>query len=654
MLGKAILPWFGGVVSVWIVATLFFQGMLVFGYGYAYLIARFLKPRVQSGFHVALLFGSLALLPVDPSRVWHAGSAGDPPSQILRILFLSIGLPYFLLSATGPLIQSWYARAERVAFPYRLFALSNLGSLTALLAYPVVVEPIFALRRQMVVWSVLYGSFVVLCSAAAFRFWRARPLADDIVGGKTPLRQIAPGRNDYLLWGALAAASSGLLITVMNHLCQNVAPIPLLWVLPLATYLLTFILCFDRKGWYIPGLIRWLLPPALGALMLGVYEPEWLPHSLMQVVVVYLVCLFVVCLFCHGELASRKPDASFLTSYYLTIALGGAVTPIAIGLVAPRISNWQVEFPETIAASGILGLWILYPKGWTRRTLIAGLSAALILMAAGLIRVHKPGLLRQARSFYGVLSVTEGNDLLEDHRYSLRTLYHGTIMHGSQLRGPDLETIPTSYYGPASGVGLLLSTRQSPWNVAVVGLGAGTLAAYSQPLDSFHYYEIDPLVVDMARSQFTYLKLSRAPVSIAIGDGRLLLEKTQPKQFDLLVVDAFSGDAIPTHLLTQEAFEMYFSKLKPDGVIAVHISNLFIDLAPVLSKMSATLHKQPVLVTNQLNETSAAEPASWVLIAGNPAAFRNLPFGRVKPLPQPPPGFEIWTDDYSNVLQLMK
>lgn len=654
MLGKAILPWFGGVVSVWIVATLFFQGMLVFGYGYAYLLARFLPSRLQSCLHIALLLASLAILPVAPWRVWHAGSAGDPSIQILRILFLSIGLPYFLLSSTGPLIQSWFARAERVAFPYRLFALSNLGSLMALLAYPVVVEPFFALRRQMVVWSVLYGAFVLLCAAAAFRFWRARPEAADPVSGGAQRTPAVPARNDYLLWGALAACGSALLITVMNHLCQNVAPIPLVWVLPLATYLLTFILCFDRKGWYMPGLFRWLLPPALGVMMLGVFDLESLPASRLGTILLYLGCLFVGCMFCHGELASRKPHSRYLTSFYLMIALGGALAPVVIGLVAPRISTWQVEFPETLVGSGLLALWVLYPKGRARQAAMAALSAVLVLLAAGVIRVPQPGVILQARSFYGALMATEGHDSLQDRRYTLRTLLHGAIIHGTQLIGPEVDTIPTSYYGPKSGVGLLLSGRQGPWNVGVVGLGAGTLAAYGRPSDSFIFYEIDPLVLEVARSKFTYLKSSQAGVRTVIGDGRLSLEKEPPKQFDLLVVDAFSGDSIPTHLLTQEAFEMYFSKLKGTGVIAVHISNKFIDLKPVLSKVSATLNKQAIMVHNNINDTSAATAADWVLIANDNEAFRYLPSTVVKRLPPLPDGFAVWTDDYSNVLQLLE
>ncbi len=653
MLAKAILPWFGGVASVWIVAMLFFQGMLLVGYGYAYLISRFLSARVQPLCHIALLMGSLMLMPLSPWRAWQAGAQGDPPMQILRILFLSVGLPYFLLSSTGPLIQAWYAQAQRVAFPYRLFALSNLGSLTALLAYPVAVEPFLTTRHQTVVWSMLYGVFVLLCTATAVRFLRSRSPASDSAGKVTKQPTTAPGRRDYLLWGAFAACGSALLITVMNHLCQNLVPIPLLWVLPLATYLLTFILCFDRQGWYRPALVRWLLPIALGAMMYGVFDPVLLQAGAMSQILLYLGCLFVGCLFCHGELARRKPHSVYLTSFYLMIALGGAMASIVIGLVAPRVSTWQVEFPETIVGCGILGLSVLYPKCWTRRAIVVALAVVLVLLGAGLIRGKRKGVILQARSFYGALTVTEGNEDLEDHRYMLRTLFHGWIRHGTQLVGPQLETYPTSYYGPKSGVGLLLSTPRNSWNVGIVGLGAGTLAAYGKRLDEFTFYEIDPLVSRVANSKFSFLKLSLATVKIVIGDGRLSLEKEPPQKFDLLVIDAFSGDAIPTHLLTREAFELYFSKLKAGGAIAVHISNRYVDLMPVLAEVSATLDKPAILVKSYLNDTSAALASDWVLVANNLVAFRDMPRASWSALPRSP-GFEVWTDDYSNVLQLLK
>jgi hypothetical protein len=652
MLAKVILPWFGGVAGVWVVAMLFFQGMLLVGYGYAYLMSRFLPSRLQPVCHFALLLGSLALMPVSPWRTWQAGVPGDPSMQILRVLLLSTGLPYLLLSTTGPLIQTWYAQTHRVALPYRLFALSNFGSLLALLAYPVVIEPYLTTRHQMLVWSVLYGAFVILCGVAAVDFWHSRP--NESAPVPSSVRSVdaaAPARRDYVMWAALAACGSGLLVTVMNHVCQNVAPIPLLWVLPLGTYLLTFILAFDRQGWYQIAYMRWLLPLALGAMTYGIFQPDSLPGVRVQVLA-YLGSLLVACLFCHGELARRKPHARYLTSFYLMIALGGAAASVAIGLIAPRVSTWRVEFPETVALCGILALVALYPRNWIGRVTSVALLVFLALLAAGFIHVRNTGLILQARDFYGAVTVTE-ETLQQDHPIPMRILYNGTIQHGMQFLDPAKSGTPTAYYGPLSGIGLLLRARHDPWVVGVVGLGAGTLAAYSRPADSFTFYEIDPLVSDIAQRQFSFLKAARGPVKIEIGDGRLSLQKETDGRFNVVVIDAFSGDSIPTHLLTREAFELYFSKLKPDGVVAVHISNKFVDLKPVLAAVSHALNKRAVETQSKLT-TEGAVFATWVLIGNGPDSFRRLPPNMMGDLAVSATGSRLWTDDYSNVLQLLK
>ncbi len=650
MLAKLILPWFGGVASVWVVAMLFFQGMLVVGYGYAYLMTRLVPARIQPVCHVALLLASLTLMPMAPWRAWQAGVKGDPSMQILRILLVSAGIPYLLLSTTGPLIQAWYAQSHRVALPYRLFALSNLGSLLALLAYPVGVEPYLTTRHQMLVWSSLYGLFVILCGVAAVHFWRSRSKVESAPAASTPRTADGPSRRDYWMWAALAACGSALLVTVMNHLCQNVAPIPLLWVLPLGTYLLTFILCFDRQGWYKAASMRWLLPLALGVMMYGVFSPDHLPGVKLQIPLA-LGCLFIACLFCHGELARRKPHARHLTTFYLMIALGGAAASIAVGLIAPRVSSWRVEFPETLALCGVLALSALYPKHWMRRAANLALVALLVLLAAGLIHVRRTGLIMQARDFYGTLTVTE-ETLKQDHPIPMRILYNGSIQHGMQFLDPARSSTPTAYYGPLSGIGLLLRTRRDPWTVGVVGLGAGTLAAYSRAADSFTFYEIDPLVSEVAQHQFGFLKAARGPVKIEIGDGRLSLEKESAQRFNVLVVDAFSGDSIPAHLLTREAFELYFSKVKADGVVAVHISNKFVDLKPVLAGVAEVLHKRAVESQIKVTTEGAFFP-TWVLIGNGPESFRTLPPNIFSDLDVTPTGSKLWTDDYSNILQLL-
>ncbi len=651
MLAKMILPWFGGVAGVWVVAILFFQGMLLVGYGYAYLMAQLVPPRWQPICHTALLAGSLILMPVAPWRTWQAGVPGDPSMQILRVLLFSAGLPYLLLSTTGPLIQAWYAQTHRVALPYRLFALSNLGSLIALLAYPVVIEPYLTTRHQLLLWSSLYGLFVTLCAIAAVHFWRSRSEEHSMPILASIRKADAPARADYLMWGALAACGSALLVTVMNHLCQNVASIPLLWVLPLGIYLLTFILSFDRQGWYQPALMRWLLPLALAAMAYGIFNPDRMPGVKVQIPA-YLACLFVACLFSHGELARRKPNARHLTSFYLMIALGGAVASVAIGLIAPRVSTWRVEFPETLAMCGILALSALYPRHWIRHAASVALFLVLVVLAAGFIRVRNKGLILQARDFYGALTVTE-ETLQQDHPIPMRILYNGSIQHGMQFLDPAKRGIPTAYYGPLSGIGLLLRARRDAWTVGVVGLGTGTLALYSRPADSFTFYEIDPLVSEVAQNQFGFLKAARGALKIEIGDGRLSLQKEPARRFNLVVVDAFSGDSIPTHLLTEEAFELYFSKLKDDGVVAVHISNKFVDLKPVLVGVSEALHKRAVETQAKLT-TEGAFYATWVLIGNGPDSFRTFPRNMLSDLDVTVTGSKLWTDDYSNVLQLLK
>lgn len=644
VLAKVILPWFGGVASVWTVAILFFQGVLLLGYTYAYLSVRYLPPRAQALLHVALLAASVPLLPLAPWRVWQPGREGDPAVQILFVLLMCAGLPYFLLSTTGPLLQAWYARSQRVAFPYRLFALSNAGSLAALLAYPFSIEPYSTTRQQLLAWSVGYGGFAVVCCLAAVHFWlrHGEPLDQEPHSKATPAP--LPGRRDYALWTMLAACGSALLVTVTNHICQNVLPIPLLWVLPLGVYLLTFILCFDRSGWYKPAYMRWLLPVALAFLFYKSLYPTLISGAVTEVAL-FLAALFVACLFCHGEMAHRKPPSGRLTSFYLSIALGGAVGSLAVALVAPRLSTWQVEFPETVLVCGLLAVSAWLAPGWLRRLSQGVLGVTLALLALGLLQVQFSGLTLLARSFYGSLSVRD--DQL------LHGLYHGTIRHGAQVRNSKYFGVPTTYYSEKSGVGIVLRQRAVPWRVGIVGLGTGTLAAYGMPGDSFQFYELDPLVKQLAQSEFSFLKLSRATVDVAIGDGRLLLNREPPGQFDLLVIDAFSGDAIPTHLLTREAFELYFRVLKPGGLLAVHITNGFLDLTPVLAAAAAEMNTPAVLMNNAWNATRYADAASWVLMGGD--------FNRIEALRRAgglvltaTPGFRPWTDDYSSLLGLLR
>jgi hypothetical protein len=643
ILAKVILPWFGGVASVWAVAILFFQGMLLLGYTYAYLSVRYLPQWAQSILHMMLLGGSILVMPVAPWRVWQPGTDGDPAIQILKVLLLSAGLPYFLLSTTGPLVQAWFAQSQRVAFPYRLFAVSNIGSLAALLAYPSIIEPFSSTRQQLGVWSMAYGAFALLCCGSAAHFWRYGKSAHHEADAELAPAQ-APHWRDYANWTLLAFCGSALLMTVTNHLCQNVFPMPLLWILPLAVYLLTFILCFDRSGWYRPVYMRWLLPPVLVFVMDRVLDPGTVSQPVEEVCLL-LVSLFVCCLFCHGELAHRKPSARHLTSFYLTVALGGSLGSIAVGLVAPRVSTWPVEFPEALVLCGLLALPALYASGWTRRTIQIALLGALALFASGLFHPFREEVIVLARNFYGSLSVRQVN--------ISRAMLSGNTRHGMQIMLSQYQNVPTTYYGPQSGVGMVLSARTSPWRVGVVGLGAGTLAAYGKPGDSFKFYEINPLVAQLANSEFTYLRSSSAPVDIAIGDGRLLLNREASGQFHLLAIDAFSGDSIPTHLLTFEAFKLYFRVMKPGGILAVHITNAFLDLKPVLAKAASELKVPAVWVHSERGDTLGADPSDWVLMSADSGALTELTQSKGTPLVSSA-SFHLWTDDYDHLLQLLK
>ena len=639
-----LLPWFGGVAGVWAVAILFFQGVLLLGYTYAYLSVRFLPKWAQSLLHITLLAGSSLALPIAPWRVWHAGSEGDPALQILKVLLLSAGLPYFLLSTTGPLVQAWFTQSQRVAFPYRLYAVSNIGSLIALLAYPVVIEPFSTTRQQLGVWSIAFGAFALLCCVTAVHFWRYGKPHSQETHPAAPTTQ-APQRQDYAAWTLLAFCGSALLMTVTNHLCQNVYPMPLLWVLPLAVYLLTFILCFDRSGWYKPAVFRWVLPPVLVYLMDRAMEPSSVSHPIYETAV-FLVCLFVCCMFCHGALAHRKPSSRYLTSFYMMMALGGSMGSIAVGLIAPRVSTWPVEFPEALILCGLLSLSALYSSKALRRTLQLALGLGLALFVAGQLRpITSSNMILLARNFYASLSVYEIK--------ITRLLASGETVHGMQITLPQYANVPTTYYSPKSGIGMVLTARTSPWRVGVVGLGAGTLAAYGKPGDSFKFYEINPLVEQIANSQFSYLKSSAAATEVAIGDGRLLLSREAPRQFDLLVLDAFSGDSIPTHLLSIEAFKTYLNVLKPGAVLAVHVSNLFVDLKPVLARAAAELNLSGVAINSDVNGTLGAYASEWVVMSADSNHLNQLTQFTGTPLVSSP-SFHLWTDDYDHILQILK
>jgi hypothetical protein len=644
MMAKMILPWFGGSAAVWIMCLVFFQAVLLLGYLYAYGITRFLRPRLQSLLHLGLLGISLAVLPISPGEAWKPIGAADPTWRIVALLSLSIGLPYFLLSATSPLLQSWYGRTHPSALPYRLFAFSNAASLLALIAYPTVVEPSAATYTQAAGWSGAYALFAVVCGATAWLIKDSAPAPTP--AGATP----PPPARRQALWLVLSACGSMLLLSITNHLTQNIAAVPFLWVLPLAIYLVTFILAFSRRIWMPRGLVLRLLAVALGSIAYLLFETGF-AHPLQLGIPLFCFGLFAACLFCHTELSRTKPDPSHLTLFYMLVSLGGACGAIFVGLIAPRIFTATYELPISLLLTAALACATTWKDGWSSRLLWVVLTLAMAKGVGTDVRQNQLGSIVMVRSFYGPLRVKHTGTA--DNR--LRTLYNGTISHGSQFLSPPRRLRATTYYARDSGAALaLLSCCSGPKRVGVIGLGAGTLAAYGRPGDVFRFYEINPQVQQIAQSAFTYLRESRAKVDVVLGDARLSLENEPPQRFDVLLIDAFSGDAVPVHLLTKEAVALYLRHLEPNGILAFHVSNSYLDLASVVQQLAGVFGKQSRLVNNSSNADDDQTAADWVLMA-DPATFARLRDGQEIGKPTPVrAGLRLWTDDYSSLTQVIK
>lgn len=665
IIAKSIVPWFGGSAAVWTTCLLFFQLVLLAGYLYAHGTIRYLRPKAQARLHIGLLALSLLALHVLPRAGWKPTGAEEPTGAILLLLLATVGLPYLLLSTTGPLLQAWYAArplaGQATTFPYRLYALSNGGSLLALLSYPVGVEPVLTIRQQALVWSVVYALFAVLCGVVA---WRSQ-------GGVRPLSEVseepedapAPSWGLSLVWVGLAAVASTLLLAVTNYLTQNVAAIPFLWVLPLSLYLLTFIVCFGGKGWrWTPAFLP--LPALAVGAMACALSPDLQEVSTGIAVLVPLFCggLFVCCLLCHGELARLKPHTRHLTQFYLMVSVGGALGGLFVGLLAPSLFRGSYELPIALAACAVVALLALYREpGLTARRqvtqpsflVMAALTVGLMAFLIHTVRQVTDGNRVVARNFYGVLRVVDPDDPAAQG--ATRSLANGMINHGEQFLDPSRAMTPTTYYGPQSGIGLAIKEAQGPGpeRVGVIGLGTGTLATYGRPGDAYEFYDINPLVVRLARTQFTFLSGSKATISVVPGDARLSLERQPPQGFDVLAVDAFSGDAIPVHLLTKEAFALYLRHLKPGGVLAVHVSNRYLALSPVVARDARALGLEARVVSSAADETDDTADAEWVLVSARPDFFRS-PLLKEATMPETRPALRAWTDDYSNLYSILK
>ncbi len=663
VMAKQILPWFGGSATVWTTCLVFFQSALLAGYAYADWTVRKLAPRRSVLLHVALLVASLLVLPIVPAEHWKPLGDENPSWLILGMLAVTIGLPYFLLSTTSPLVQSWFARRFPSASPYRLFALSNLASMLALVGYPFLLEPWAPTRAQALGWSAGYAAFTLLCAAAG---WLAlgRPAAGTVserwqhagAGLPPPVghpdSDQAPTAGRQLLWAALAATASILLLAVSNHITQNIASVPLLWIVPLALYLLTFILTFDGRGWYRRDIMLSMTAAALGVMAWTLADPS-LTHELEIQVGVFCVGLFLACMFCHGELVEVKPSPRWLTRFYLMISAGGAVGAVLVGILAPLLLPAHFELPAGLALCALLLLWQVrrdYPIYG-----VLGLSALAATIGCaiwGATEFYKDTIL-VSRNFYGVLRVQEIGAQEQTRR---RSLIHGTILHGNQYLDPVLSRQSTTYYTETSGIGRLLDVlnpRREPLRVGVIGLGTGSLAAWGAKGDVFRFYEINPDVIAAAKAEFTYLKDSDATVETALGDARLVLEREASQHFDVLVIDAFSSDSIPVHLITAEALAIYRKHVKADGTIAFHVTNRFLNLIPVVEALAKAQGLTATHVADD-GEGALASRSDWVLVSANKELLAHPRLAAATVPIESRPDWRLWTDDFNNLVQVLK
>jgi len=654
IMAKQILPWFGGSANVWTTCLVFFQLVLLLGYAYSDLIVRRLRGRAQLRLHLALLALSGLMLPIIPGAHWKPLGGESPAPLILGLLALTVGLPYFLLSTTSPLVQSWFARRFPGRSPYRLFALSNLASMLALAGYPFALEPWVTTRMQSYGWSAGYLLFALLCAVCAWYSLRTSPPRDAKTmapDGAAYASEPRPTAARQVLWVALAATGSFLLLAVTNHICENISSIPLLWIVPLSIYLLTFILCFDSSRWYSRDLIAATLAAALG-VMGWTLASRGLTHRLELQIAVFCIGLFIACMFCHGELARLKPPPRYLTRFYLMVSAGGALGSTLVGIVAPLILPAYFELSAGLGACALL----LALQVRRQHPVFVMLAVAAVLFTVGTagwgIREFYDGTILATRNFYGVLRVQEGGTEAGRHL----SLVHGTILHGNQYLAPDLARIPTTYYTQRSGVGRALESMHPTTRrlkVGVIGLGTGTIAAYGSKGDVYRFYDINPAVIRIANSEFTYLRNSEAMIETPLGDARLSLEREPAQNFDLLAIDAFSSDSIPVHLLTQEALTIYHRHMKPGGIIAFHVTNRYLNLVPVVERLADAQGLHAVLVSDDI-EQGLSSRSDWVLVSDSAGSLAvPLIAAAAKPI-EPRRDWPAWTDDFNNIVQVLK
>ncbi|MBL8063928.1 MAG: fused MFS/spermidine synthase [Anaerolineales bacterium] len=668
MIGKFILPWFGGTPAVWSTAMLFFQVFLTGGYAYAYWLV---KQKRQGWIHAGLLTLTSALLialgvgwpsPVTPSADWKPAIGLEMPiPQLFILLTISVGLPYFVLAANSPLMQAWFSALFPKQSYARLYSLSNIGSLTGLLAYPLIIEPSLSLQSQGWAWSVGFLVFAVLVGWVGLSAQdRQRPVDTDrkskVTGEKPTISMMA-------LWVILGAIASVFLLATTNQITQEVAVIPFLWILPLALYLLSFILAFSDGPWIQRRLYALLFALSSLAVLYAQANTETL--NIILQIVAYSALLFLACMIAHGELYLLRPASAHLTTFYLMVSVGGALGGIFVNLVAPFIFTGYWEFYLAWLLVFIILIVSLLPR-WDQPRIRSGvLWASFVVATLAIMVAFNPysDALVAVRNFYGVIRVREWqspNGLGDGN-----TMVHGATVHGIQYSSSELRNEPTTYYSHGSGIGLVLLNHPkhgTGMRVGVLGLGVGTVAVYAEEGDVYRFYEINPVVVDYANGKggyFSFLKDSKAEVTVVTDDARLALERElaegELQDFDVLLLDTFSSDSIPVHLITKEAFGIYLRHLDHDGILAVHVSNRHIDLYPVLFGLAQEYGLASLVVDAPAQTGTDAYPTRYAILSPNPASLKipelqvhaaalDNSFGTVR----------LWTDDYSNLFQILR
>jgi hypothetical protein len=679
MISHYILPFFGGTPAVWSTVQLFFQVFLTGGYAYAYWLISRISARKQAWVHISMLVMSLSLVvalgflwpsPVTPGASWKPTSVDTPIQDIFKLLLVAVGLPFFLLSTNSPLMQAWFSRSLPSRSPYWLYALSNIGSLLGLLAYPFLIEPNMTLRAQGWMWAGGYLLFALLAGIAAFRTARSViPMPKVPTTVEATPASVNLSQRSQVLWILFSALGTTLLLAITSQITQEVAAIPLLWVLPLSIYLLTFILIYSNERWYSRKIFGGLIVVASIAFLWSLVSAE---GNFIARTAACCFFLFVSVMICTGETYRLRPEPSHLTRFYLMTSIGGALGGVFVTLIAPLVFKgyWELIIGFGLVLALVLALFVTRkstkPELRVRFIFNVMLTLTILLVGAfslyGLTGRNTYGDVFEARNFYGVVRVKEVNP--GDPEWHGYNVSHGVTIHGLQFTATDKRYLPTAYFARQSGIGLAILNNPKyghGMRVGILGLGIGTLTAYAQPGDNFRLYEINPIMVDLAEGQdgyFTYLADSPANKTIILGDARISLENELAahgsNDFDLLVLDVFSSDAIPVHLLSKEAFDIYLKHLVPGGILAANISTRYLDLVPVMWQLSKYYNLSMVVIPTE-GDGKIASSSLWALMSASPEQLQVQAIAeRAFPMGGYTTKVPLWTDDFSNLFQILR